>query len=337
MLLPIHVAPCAPLPSPTSYSYSPSPMCNVYRRDSIASYAPIPSASSAASCSVEGLGLEFPGVSSCRPNSFEILFPEHGRPLRKPGLSASCPAKFGVHGAPHFSHRILCYGDSITAGFYAGGKHFQPYGQSLAEALIADGVPCESLVCGLTGLTAVDLAKNTHAETIQDMVGYPGQGLAKILKDNSPCDLAILLIGTNDLGTGVPPQVAMQHIAQLHIDCHDRNVATVAIAPPTLPRGPQRADREHLVELLASWCSKTPGVVALFDAEELIPNVPGSGLWDPDEIHLSAMGSIKLGHRLAAPVARFLRHGAPQHAAAAAGLHRLGGRAPRRAARAGGA
>eukprot|EP00913_Durusdinium_trenchii_P007552 g7096.t1 len=60
-------------------------------------------------------------------------------------------------------HRILCYGDSLTAGFYQGGHWFQPYGRILADELAAYGGRCEILVCGLSGRSAEDMAAGINS------------------------------------------------------------------------------------------------------------------------------------------------------------------------------
>lgn len=214
-------------------------------------------------------------------------------------LRVSCPAKCGVGRECLLSQRILCYGDSNTAGFCLGGRWFQPYGRSLAEALTAEGMPCEAIVCGLSGLTAADLAARIDAAIIPDVVGWHGRGLVRTLEDEGPFDLALIMAGTNDLGLSVPPETIVKHISQLHAACHKRGVPTVALAPPTVLNGPLRAARKELASLLASWACTSPGVVACFDSEELLPRREHNGCWEPDELHLSAAGSTELGRILA--------------------------------------
>jgi len=217
-------------------------------------------------------------------------------------LRASCPARLGAKDVPRLSQRVVCYGDSNTAGFCLGGRRFEPYGKSLAEALVAEGVPCEATICGLSGLTAVELAAKMGSAVISDVVGYQGRGLVRTLVDEGPFDLALIMAGTNDLGKFVPPDAIVEHVSRLHAACHERGVSTVALAPPTMLRGPTRAAREHLAHLLANWAHATPGVVAYFDPEELLPRTQSNGFWEPDELHLSAAGSIELGRLLAPKV-----------------------------------
>jgi len=238
------------------------------------------------------------------PCAVSLDVPQQTRPMQ--ALRASCPAKFDDKAACHLSQRILCYGDSVTAGFCAGGRHFQPYGKVLAETLTIDGVPCEAIVCGLSGLTAMELTAKAGAVAIPDMLGNMGKGLNRVLADDGPYDLALILVGTNDIGHGVSPEAVVDHISRLHGACHDRGVATVAIAPPTKLVGPERTAREHVARLLENWAHATPGVLAFFDSEKVLPRGTGNGFWEADELHLSAAGSIELGRRLAPRVAPLL-------------------------------
>jgi len=220
-------------------------------------------------------------------------------------MCATCPPKFGDSRAHRVAQRFLCYGDSVTAGFCDGGRFFQPYGKVLAEVLANGGVPCEATVYGLSGLTAMELASKTSAVAIQDLQGKRSKGLTHALAEDGPFDLAFILAGTNDIGLGMPPQAVVQHLSKLHAACHERGVATVAIAPPTQLAGPARAARDHVARLLASWAHATSNVIAYFDSEELLPH-GRNGFWEPDEIHLSAAGSIELGRKLAPRVAPLL-------------------------------
>jgi len=214
-------------------------------------------------------------------------------------LRKTCPAKCGAGRESHLSQRILCYGDSNTAGFCLGGRRFEPYGKSLAEALTAMGMPCEAIVCGLSGLTAAEMAAKIDAAIIPDVVGWHGRGLVRTLEDEGPFDLALIMAGTNDLGCSVPAEAIVKHVSQLHAACHKRGVPTVALAPPTSLKKPLRAAREDLASLLASFARTSPGVVNCFDIEELLPRKAHNGFWEPDELHLSAAGSIELGRILA--------------------------------------
>jgi lysophospholipase L1-like esterase len=208
-------------------------------------------------------------------------------------------------------YRILCYGDSLTAGFCSKGKHFEPYGPFLARALQAAGIECEVIVCGLSGLTAQDMLRHLKSSSVEDITGQIGRGLAHFLEDEEHQDLVVLMAGTNDLAVDKPEaRSVFERVRQLHEACHARGVPTVALTPAAPLPARHRAARLELGRLLAEWRRSTPGVVALADCEELVPRTSQRGreLWDPDDIHMNPEGSRTFGHRLLQVVKGALAH-----------------------------
>merc|ERR1719327_192047 len=95
--------------------------------------------------------------------------------------------------------RVLCYGDSLTAGFYAGGRKFSPYGAALEEAMTAQGLDAEVQIMGLSGHQGSQMVAELEAPvTAADITGRRGKGLGHILDEEGPFDLVILMAGTND-------------------------------------------------------------------------------------------------------------------------------------------
>lgn len=218
------------------------------------------------------------------------------------------PACGSVSRSPHHRHRpcrILCYGDSNTIGFNNKGRSYNPYGESLAEALTKGGARCEVGICGLNGHTAQEFAAELEEPFLQDASGNPGKGLSRIIEEDGPIDLVILMVGTNDLGRGVQSEDIANDVVALHTACHRMGVPSLALAPP-FPReddgrscAKQLAQVKRLVlDLLPSYLEGQDGLLGYFDTEELVPRSHGNH-WEPDEIHLSAAGSQLLGRRLA--------------------------------------
>lgn len=213
--------------------------------------------------------------------------------------------------------RIICYGDSNTAGYHSGGREFQPYGQSLAAELADMGMPCEVAVCGLCSFTTQDMLNERANDHVRAQIGPHGRGLAKMLDQDGPVDLVIIMTGTNDLGFQMGLSTIMQHIAQLHGICHQRGVPTVSIAATQASARPSRQLRQQLADLLAKWAPSVSGVVDCLDVEELLPRPVGKDgtssnpaaavHWEPDDLHLSAAGSIALGRRLASFASSWLQ------------------------------
>jgi lysophospholipase L1-like esterase len=199
--------------------------------------------------------------------------------------------------------RILLYGDSNTAGFVEGGTRFVPYGESLRTQLASAGIDCKISWCGLCAYTAQEMADRINAPFIQRRkgLGIDGKGLMKCLTKDGGYDLVIIMAGTNDLLYGGSPQKALQGIIRLHAACHERGIPTVAIAPSFAKnrRGGQYDLRKVLASALEEYAKQTPDVLDFADIEALLPRHPRSPHWDGDMVHMTALGNVVFGERLA--------------------------------------
>lgn len=202
--------------------------------------------------------------------------------------------------------RVLCYGDSLTAGFCNSGMSFEPYGRTLADCMGKAGIACEVSVCGLSGRTAEEMIAEKDSAIFTDCanVDHTGKGLARILDDEATPDVVMILVGTNDLGfagytTGLTASHILARVQQLHSMCHQRGISTIALTPPCQTHGPMRVMQQQLAALLANWVRTEPQVLALYDVEKLVPRALSGGFWDPDDIHMSAAGQRMLGQHLA--------------------------------------
>mmetsp|Transcript_15159 Transcript_15159/g.34532 ORF Transcript_15159/g.34532 Transcript_15159/m.34532 type:complete len:439 (+) Transcript_15159:90-1406(+) len=194
--------------------------------------------------------------------------------------------------------RLLCYGDSNTAGFCSNGARFEPYAQSLSKELGKQGCAVDIVLNGSNGLTTQEMLQNLGNPMLKDVVAC-GRGLENIFSTEGQQDLAIIMTGTNDLGKGTPAEGIMHLIDQMHQVCHKRGVPTVALAPPTVESpGPYRQQRNKLAQLMAQWASQNPHVVDCLDVEMLVPRAAFGGLWEHDQLHMSPAGSKELGRRL---------------------------------------
>lgn len=117
--------------------------------------------------------------------------------------------------APHSasSHaRVLAYGDSLTAGFYNGGRLFHPYAQRLSELL--GGCTVDWL--GLSGWTTAEMRATLSGEEaaaaqaashtplhVMDGFGRSWLTLAEALEKKPPYTHVVILGGTNDLSTAL--------------------------------------------------------------------------------------------------------------------------------------
>eukprot|EP00971_Amphidinium_carterae_P300958 5980006-Amphidinium_carterae.2 len=118
------------------------------------------------------------------------------RPQTAPAITARVAAGPNTGGLDH----ILCYGDSLTVGFHKGGDAFEPYGYTMTNALGTMGIKGSKVrVMGLSGKTARECVQGMHSKAIMDIVGAMGKGLGQLLSEEGNFDLAIILLGTNDI------------------------------------------------------------------------------------------------------------------------------------------
>jgi lysophospholipase L1-like esterase len=212
------------------------------------------------------------------------------------------------------SFKILCFGDSITAGFHSGGRCFEPYGRTMGGAMRSSGCDVSVLVNGLSGLTAREMVAKAKHPAVPDCTGKVGKGLEVLL--NQKPDLVIIMAGTNDLGMGVNPQAILADVVRLHKACHAQGIRTVALAPSTVAQGPSTLGRQQLASLLRKWAKTTPAVVACMDMMDLVPHNGPSPHWDMDDLHLSARGSRALGRRLSDQLKHLVHERAPDSSCA---------------------
>lgn len=208
--------------------------------------------------------------------------------------------------------RFLAYGDSLTAGLHSRRK-FAPYGENLLEAL-SQNRPVEVRTCGVSGFTAVQMARRLRARAIRDCVGEVGQGLLHLLLNEGPFDIAIIMAGTNDLSTKTSASSITTAVAALHSACHELRIPTVALTvPPNRLTARVAMDgtsemlkyKERWTQvngLLHKWVARhgsADGVLRIVDVSKFVPFSETNGWWDPDGLHLSPEGSKRLGESLA--------------------------------------
>jgi len=198
-------------------------------------------------------------------------------------------------GTPSF--RIVCYGDSLTAGYCSHGRVFEPYGRMLCNALQRVGIASNVNICGLVGKTADHLVEGLQLPVLRDQLEHEGLGLARMIYECRP-DLVVLMAGTNDLSRGHSPERTFGSVQKLHAACNAHRIPTVALIPPVKMRGPTRIMQQRLAALLIEWANKSSSVVGIFDVEKMVPRRPPRHFWDADEIHMSLEGQRTLGERL---------------------------------------
>lgn len=196
---------------------------------------------------------------------------------------------------------ILCYGDSLTAGYYRHGSEFHPYGDTIA---VKSGLSVKTV--GMSGWTSSQMVEAAQKTGIHDQIHSPGDGLVVLLKQRQ-WDLVCLMAGTNDLGYGMSTGDIVENMEILVKHCLNSSpfvkIALLTVPPTGGEAKHERTRKRHaavnsgLVRLANKYSSR----VLLVNTEIALPN-PGNDLdspyrdlWDEDMLHFSPRGSERLG------------------------------------------
>ena len=193
--------------------------------------------------------------------------------------------------------RILCYGDSLTAGTSPLGQILYPYAPHLERALHQQTTLRNAVVrhCGLPGWTSEQMLADANGALT---------GLRTAIQAGSPIDLVILLAGTNDLAYGDRPEPIVQSLLGLHQLCFDEGVKhTIAIGIPS--SGYQSINRQ--VKLLAQAINNDLARFAHHESRTTFVPFPfdfqqDDEKWALDGLHFSPLGYRVLGEALAPTV-----------------------------------
>lgn len=215
--------------------------------------------------------------------------------------------------------RVLCYGDSLTAGTSPPLDACYPYAPVLERAIGSSTALVRHL--GLPGWTADAMLKYANDE----------HGLNSLLKRTSP-HLAIILAGTNDLGYQSDSEPIMRALCGLHQLAHSLEVPTIAVGIPPSAYQAQQAEAASLAKSvnhgLREWSSQCgsmapwrrtfaggrvevtgggSGPWATFVEHPISQWRPNDELWAPDGLHFSPDGYTKIGEGLAGVVVQRLQ------------------------------
>ncbi len=209
---------------------------------------------------------------------------------------------------------VLCYGDSLTWGYdvETAGRH--PFGSRWPTVLQAGlGASCHVIAEGLNGRTT---AFDDHVAPAER---NGARILPTLLATHQPLDLAILLLGTNDLkkhtggGRAFEARIGMERLVEIvRTFPYHRGFAVpkiLLVAPPTFVR---TEDRDGAFSLVGHAIEESQ---RLAGAYELVANEYGCGLFDAGEVcectpldgfHLDATNTRRLGEALVEPVRAIL-------------------------------
>mmetsp|Transcript_23883 Transcript_23883/g.39495 ORF Transcript_23883/g.39495 Transcript_23883/m.39495 type:complete len:257 (+) Transcript_23883:78-848(+) len=205
---------------------------------------------------------------------------------------------------------VLCFGDSITAGYHGVWAHpiYGPENPNGDELVHARCHPYSLALGGRLGQTCEWRDALHFAETVA-YAGWSARQLLPKLKwalSGACWRAVVILAGTNDAAYDqVDAQAIVERIARLHRACDVAGVPVVVITPPdcelewtrAIPGcgdpDTRRAILSDVARLLATRCSQEKRVVV--DGRATLPYGPKyAELWD-DTVHPSLKGSDELG------------------------------------------
>ena len=190
---------------------------------------------------------------------------------------------------------ILCFGDSLTAGYQSPtpdspGVTETPYGAFLSERL---GAAATVKVSGVCGELTAEMAARFHRDVIEEAPQY-----------------AVILGGTNDLGWNVPPAEIRGNLVAMYEAALEAGIRPVAVTVPSLRIEGQSTGledwvrdavsrREELNRLIREYCdSNAMPVVDLF-AETAEPGTRYlAARYSNDGLHLTTEGYRRLADLL---------------------------------------
>lgn len=204
-----------------------------------------------------------------------------------------------------YSRSILCFGDSLTSGFYNHGHNFHPYSQRLSQLLNSEG--------------RIKYYVKTSGKVREMAHGSMARRLPEVLGNSSRFDWVIILGGTNDVAhvknfgdddsfmnqlISIWKPRIVRDIEVLHEIAHRYGARTVLL---TIPETAYEAwpnyktlwvMRNRLNEDLRDYARRSQGSVVLCDLANQLPRhslslQAQSILWN-DHLHLTPYGYDKM-------------------------------------------
>jgi len=195
---------------------------------------------------------------------------------------------------------ILCFGDSLTEGYYNRGLDMHPYAESLMDELNKNNsipIGYDSISCKALGFS-----------------GYRTSQLEQMMEKNEDSflkdiDLVLIMSGTNDIGNGNDLMNIMKSLYVIHKCAWDKGISTIAMTIPesrfTNRPGAFSDRRDQMNEMIKTEVStKNNKLCHFINISRLIPyqesytsshNPEKLQLWEKDGLHMTAQGYTQFG------------------------------------------
>ncbi|KAK0718720.1 SGNH hydrolase-type esterase domain-containing protein [Apiosordaria backusii] len=195
--------------------------------------------------------------------------------------------------------RILCFGDSLTAGYSYLGSVYHPYDTKMVQ-MLAMAFPDWDITTVERGKPG-DVVKTGFLTRMQECYTVPPP---KHKDEKPPFDWAIVLGGTNDLAFGIPPQEIFKKLTEVWDVALRRGCKILALTVPDVvsegrTKGRADADRKVLNELIMGYKKPDLHVYDLHDAISLTKMSPADRTrYRDDQIHFTPDGYDLIGNKV---------------------------------------
>ena len=123
---------------------------------------------------------------------------------------------------------ILCFGDSLTAGYYNKGKNYYPYAKKLEKLLEKKNIQVDYI--GMNGWSTDEMLIYANYNICKDAMGITWNGFNYQLQQKR-YDYCIILAGTNDL---YESENFIEDLVKIHKIAQEFGCKTIALTIPFL-------------------------------------------------------------------------------------------------------
>ncbi|KAK4197794.1 SGNH hydrolase-type esterase domain-containing protein [Triangularia verruculosa] len=194
--------------------------------------------------------------------------------------------------------RILCFGDSLTAGYSDLGCIYHPYHAKMGQ-MLAMAFPDHDITIVERGDIG-DTVKTGFLTRMQECLPP-----SKNKSDKPPYDWVIVLGGTNDIAFAVPPQDIFKKLTEVWDVPLRRGCKVLALTVPDVmsPEGKLKtrgdADRKVLNDLIIEYHKPNLHVYDLHDALSLTKMSPTDRKkYRNDHVHFTPTGYDLIGNKV---------------------------------------
>ncbi|KAI4261761.1 MAG: hypothetical protein L6R42_003044 [Xanthoria sp. 1 TBL-2021] len=197
------------------------------------------------------------------------------------------------------SLRILCFGDSLTAGYSAYGYSHYPYAAQIQKEL-KKSFPAADAQVVVSGLSGDRVVAGQFLRRIKGMCATD---------DYPPYDWTIVLGGTNDLGWSEPPDKVYQALKDIWSVALETgaNVLALSVLEAEHTGGDLIQRRNELNEMISRHSEHRWHYMGLCAAVPYfnMSDTQKARIWD-DGLHLTMAGYEMMGEAIAAKLIKLL-------------------------------